>query len=73
MDKGWWYVIALVVVILALTFVFKDEVGLSPRGGDIVEEESSDVNLFGDGFGSNDKGTEEIREMLIEVVSGERG
>lgn len=42
MKREWWYVIALVIVILVLMIVFRDEIGLAPA------RESSDNPLMKD-------------------------
>ena len=31
MERGWWYVVGLVVLVLFLVFVFKNDVGLGPK------------------------------------------
>ena len=53
MQKSWWHIIGLAVVVLFLMFVFKDDVGLSPgREKRVVEETSSqERRILSDAFG----------------------
>ena len=49
MNKNWWYVIGAIVLVLILMFVFRDDVGFSPRGEERGESEDGTIEtIFGD-------------------------
>lgn len=54
MNKNWWYVIGLIVLVLVLMFVFKDDVGFSPRDGERRGSEGADeVQIFRNALPAN--------------------
>tara|TARA_Y100000310_G_C20357772_1_gene657512 strand:+ start:290 stop:514 length:225 start_codon:yes stop_codon:yes gene_type:complete len=72
MDKKWWYVVGFVVIILVLMFMFKDDVGLGPRGevGEVNDEGGLESKFFGKDFGENGDREKEMTNLLRAVSGG---
>ena len=76
MKKEWWYVIALVAIILVVMVVFKGSVGLAPGKVDAQDSLGSDeLSAWAiDNFGSStdDESANSVLRQLQKAVGAQR-
>ena len=72
--RGWWYVIALVVIILFLMILFRDEINFSSSKDTDYEVDSSFTlsDWVNDNFGASvDTDTSnEIKSLFVKAIEG---